>query len=241
MEGKKYADLSQSKCTILDSNSITSTSLTLQSVRGIFAITGCVTILCLLVYLAKYIYENRDNLKIILDSNTTTWSRLSAICKHWDQRYLSSFAFSMEKLNDAGGKSQLGETPLRNSNSVGMASTPSEEEFYDATDEAVDPNSEGGYQECDVELIIGCGDGYCECDNQTCADNCKHTLEGNGTVFVMSAMCVPGTQNCICHIISYFDVPYENRCAVKSTAPAPAPAPALAPTPAPAPAPFLGR
>ncbi|KAH7865219.1 hypothetical protein Vadar_003802 [Vaccinium darrowii] len=152
MEGKKYADLSQSKCTIPDSNSINSTSLTLQSFRGVFMFTGCVTVLCLLVYLAKYTYDNKDHLKIMIsDSSTTTWSRLYAICRHWDQRDLSSYPFSRGKesnlervleLNDVGDSSLFTDAPLSNSNSIGMASTQSEEGLDDATDEVVDPNSE---------------------------------------------------------------------------------------------------
>ncbi|KAH7866518.1 hypothetical protein Vadar_021355 [Vaccinium darrowii] len=152
MEGKKYADLSQSKCTIPDSNSINTTSLTLQSFRGVFIFTGCITVLCLLVYLAKYTYDNKGHLKIMIsDSSTTTWSRLYAICRHWDQRDLSSNLFRREKesnpekvleLNDVGDSSLFIDTPIRNSNSIGMASTASGEELDDATDEAVYPNSE---------------------------------------------------------------------------------------------------
>ncbi|KAH7865526.1 hypothetical protein Vadar_007794 [Vaccinium darrowii] len=152
MEGKKYADILQSKCIIPDSNSINSTSLTLQSFRGIFIFAGFVIVLCLLVYLAKYTYDNRDHLKIMIsDSSTTTWSRLYAICKHWDQRDLSSYPFNREKdpekdpenvleLNDVGDSSLSADTRLKNG--FEMASTPSEEELDDATDESVDPNSE---------------------------------------------------------------------------------------------------
>lgn len=152
MEGEKYADLSRSKCTIPDSNSINSTSLTLQSFRGVFMFTGFVTVLCLLVYLAKYTYDNKGHLKIMIsDSSTTTWSRLYAVCRHWDQRDLSSNLYRREKesnpekvleLNDVGDSSLFIDTPIRNSNSIGMASTASGEVLDDATDEAVYPDSE---------------------------------------------------------------------------------------------------
>ncbi|KAH7866030.1 hypothetical protein Vadar_014471 [Vaccinium darrowii] len=93
MEGKKYADLSQSKCTIPDSNSINSTTLTLQSFRGVFMFTGCVTVLCLLVYLAKYTYDNKDHPE---ESNPE----------------------KVLELNDVGDSSLFTDTPIRNSNSI---------------------------------------------------------------------------------------------------------------------------
>ncbi|XP_057460066.1 glutamate receptor 2.7-like [Actinidia eriantha] len=154
-EGDKILEMERmwfgkDSCTLKEMDSITSSSLTLQSFQGLFAITGCVTVLCLLVYVAQYIYENRDILKRISDSSTTTWSRLCALCRHFDQRDLSSYPFSRKRgtpdrvleLNDAGDSSLFSDTPSlpRNSHSDGIVSTSSEDGMEDSI-EAVDPNS----------------------------------------------------------------------------------------------------
>ncbi|KAF5953155.1 hypothetical protein HYC85_011099 [Camellia sinensis] len=149
-EGRKILDTEQhwlGNTTCPEHNSFTSNSLTLQSFIGLFIITGCVTVLCLIVYIVKYIYGNIDLLKRIWNSSTTTWSRFCALCRHFDQRDLSSYPFSKKRdridqdleLNDIGGSFHFSDAPSfsRNSNSNEMVSPV--EEVDDAI-EGVNPN-----------------------------------------------------------------------------------------------------
>ncbi|CAL5361046.1 unnamed protein product [Camellia sinensis] len=151
-EGRKILDTEQhwlGNTTCPEHNSFTSNSLTLQSFIGLFIITGCVTVLCLIVYIVKYIYGNIDLLKRIWNSSTTTWSRFCALCRHFDQRDLSSYPFSKKRdridqdleLNDISGSFHFSDAPSfsRNSNSNEMVSPV--EEVDDAI-EGVNPNSE---------------------------------------------------------------------------------------------------
>nr|GMD54231.1 glutamate receptor 2.8-like [Ipomoea batatas] len=92
-------------CTGPDSARLGSTSVKLQCFEGLFAITGGITGSCLLVFLVKYVYQNRTCLQTILDSKTTVWSKIVAICRHFDQRDTS--ADPKEKIRDAEG----GEVP----------------------------------------------------------------------------------------------------------------------------------
>lgn len=76
-------------------STMTSNSVTLKSFEGLFAITGSVTATCLLVFLIFYLCKNKHLLqRIIANSSSTTWSRFCAVCRHFDQRDLSSYPFS---------------------------------------------------------------------------------------------------------------------------------------------------
>ncbi|XP_060206070.1 glutamate receptor 2.8-like [Lycium barbarum] len=68
----------------------TSVSVSLQSFKGLFAITGTITSSCVLIFIVSYVYKNRCSLQQILNSRTTTWSKIKEIGRHFDQRDLSS-------------------------------------------------------------------------------------------------------------------------------------------------------
>ncbi|KAK3018304.1 hypothetical protein RJ639_002922, partial [Escallonia herrerae] len=73
-------------------NTITSNSISLESFAGLFGITGCVTTACILLYLVIYLLKNKDLLR-----RSSLWSSLCAMCKHFDQRDVSSYPFSRKK------------------------------------------------------------------------------------------------------------------------------------------------
>ncbi|KAK6140555.1 hypothetical protein DH2020_025699 [Rehmannia glutinosa] len=72
-------------------------SIDLESFKILFGITGGVTTTCLVVFLVSYLYQNREFIHRISNSGTTTWSKIRAICKHFDQRDPKSFRCSREK------------------------------------------------------------------------------------------------------------------------------------------------
>ncbi|KAL2461617.1 Glutamate receptor 2.2 [Abeliophyllum distichum] len=71
-------------------SSITPNSVTLQSFQVLFAITGCVTVSCLVVSLLMYLYQNPGFLQSISDFNVKIWSRIHALCRYFKQIDLSS-------------------------------------------------------------------------------------------------------------------------------------------------------
>ncbi|CAL5361479.1 unnamed protein product [Camellia sinensis] len=115
-------------CIVPEINTSTSNSLTLQSFGGLFAITGFVTILCLVIYISKF----------------------CALCKQFDQRDLTSHPFSKKRdnpdhdleFNHVGDSSSCSDTPSlsRNCNSNGLV-IPLEVEMESAS-EVVDSNVE---------------------------------------------------------------------------------------------------
>ncbi|KAM3325910.1 hypothetical protein P3S67_001036 [Capsicum chacoense] len=82
-------------------NSINSITISLQSFKGLFAITGGVTAVCLLIFIASYLYKYRDFHQRISNSQTTIWSKVVAISRHFDQRPLSSCQ-PQDKLPESG-------------------------------------------------------------------------------------------------------------------------------------------
>lgn len=76
---------------------VTSVSVSLQSFKGLFAITGAITSSCVLIFIASYVYKNRSSLQQILNSRTTAWSKIKEIVTHFDQRDLSSHPSIMER------------------------------------------------------------------------------------------------------------------------------------------------
>nr|XP_017251627.1 PREDICTED: glutamate receptor 2.8-like [Daucus carota subsp. sativus] len=92
-EGKKISIIDP-VCPESGSN-MGSNSVSLESFEGLFAITGSVTATCLAVFLFLYLYKNRLFLqRIVANSSSTTWSKICAVCRHFDNRDLSSFPFS---------------------------------------------------------------------------------------------------------------------------------------------------
>ncbi|XP_049356240.1 glutamate receptor 2.8-like [Solanum verrucosum] len=81
--------------------SMNSITISLQSFKGLFAITGGVTAICLLVFIASYLYRYRDFHGRISNSPITIWSKVVAICRHFDQRSLSSGLSPQDKLPEA--------------------------------------------------------------------------------------------------------------------------------------------
>lgn len=92
-EGKKISEIDP---VCADSGSSTgSNSVSLKSFEGLFAITGSVTATCLVVFLILYLYKNKLLLRrIIANSSSTTWSKICAVCRHFDNKDLLSFPFS---------------------------------------------------------------------------------------------------------------------------------------------------
>ncbi|PIN15248.1 Glutamate-gated kainate-type ion channel receptor subunit GluR5 [Handroanthus impetiginosus] len=70
---------------------ITSTSVSLQSFKTLFGITGGITATSLVVFIVTYMYKNRDFVQTISKSNATFWSKVCAICKHFDERDTKNF------------------------------------------------------------------------------------------------------------------------------------------------------
>ncbi|KAM3267799.1 hypothetical protein P3S67_031784 [Capsicum chacoense] len=82
-------------------DSMNSITISLQSFKGLFAITGGVTAVCLLIFIASYFYKYRDFHRRISNSRTTIWSKVVAVCRHFDQRSLSS-GQPQDKLPESG-------------------------------------------------------------------------------------------------------------------------------------------
>ncbi|KAK4485687.1 hypothetical protein RD792_008331 [Penstemon davidsonii] len=74
---------------------------TLTNFAALFGITGGITTICLLVFMAAFLYKNRDFVqRIISNSSETSWSKARAICKHFDQRDPDSFRSSKYQEED---------------------------------------------------------------------------------------------------------------------------------------------
>ncbi|KAK4361719.1 hypothetical protein RND71_016960 [Anisodus tanguticus] len=69
---------------------VTSVSVSLQTFKGLFAITGAITFSCVLIFIVSYVYKNRCSLQQILNSTNTFWSKIKEIGRHCDQRDFSS-------------------------------------------------------------------------------------------------------------------------------------------------------
>ncbi|MCD7454688.1 Glutamate receptor ionotropic, delta-2 [Datura stramonium] len=83
-------------------DSMNAVTISLQRFKGLFAITGGVTAVCLLIFIASYLYKYRDFHRRISNSRITIWSKVVAICRHFDQRSLSSSRQPQDKLPEAG-------------------------------------------------------------------------------------------------------------------------------------------
>ncbi|KAL3830603.1 hypothetical protein ACJIZ3_019405 [Penstemon smallii] len=68
--------------------------ISLTSFKALFAISGGVTATCLLVFIATYLYKNRDFVQRISNSSTSILSKARALFQHFDQRDPKSFRSS---------------------------------------------------------------------------------------------------------------------------------------------------
>lgn len=73
-------------CNGLQDGTVTSNSVRLQSFRTLFGITGGITSTCVVVFLFRYLYQNRYVVQRISSSSATVWSKIRQVCKHFDGR-----------------------------------------------------------------------------------------------------------------------------------------------------------
>ncbi|KAL8100715.1 hypothetical protein AgCh_032827 [Apium graveolens] len=142
-EGKKMFEIDPI-CS--DPGGTGSNSVSLKSFEGLFAITGSVTATCLAVFLILYLYKNKPLLqRIIANSSSTTWSKICAVCRHFDKKDLSSFPFS-RSIHDSKFRYD-NNSPLSHSTAdfptschVEGATRPIRVGSEDAIDETITPN-----------------------------------------------------------------------------------------------------
>ncbi|KAK4492413.1 hypothetical protein RD792_003218, partial [Penstemon davidsonii] len=85
------------------------TTATLKMFQSLFGISGGIATTCLLVFIATYMYENRDFVRRISNSSTTIWSKARAIGKHFDQRDPKSFRTSKYREDEVNASPSLNE------------------------------------------------------------------------------------------------------------------------------------
>lgn len=73
-------------CSDQDANTETQSSLRVSSFWGLFVITGSVSFLALMIYLALFLYEHRDLLRKHDPGNSVRRHRLSSLAKVYDQK-----------------------------------------------------------------------------------------------------------------------------------------------------------
>ena len=83
-----------------DGSGFTSSSLDFRSFGGLFLITGCVSLLALLVFLVTFLCKEWGELKDAA-SQSTLWRRMVRWAHHFDSRDLSSHTFK-DNMNDGG-------------------------------------------------------------------------------------------------------------------------------------------
>lgn len=105
-EGNKLRDIEskrlekKSNCKA-EADAINSSRLSFRSFAGLFLITGAVSILCLLIFLASFVYKNWGELKSAA-SRGSIWDKMVAWGKYFDQKDLSSQAFRGENGSKKG-------------------------------------------------------------------------------------------------------------------------------------------
>ncbi|KAL2253625.1 UNVERIFIED_CONTAM: Glutamate receptor 2.8 [Sesamum indicum] len=97
-------------------------NIDLHSFKILFGITGAITTTCLVVFLVTYLYKNRDFIQRISSSSTTIWSKVRALCKHFDQRDPKSFRCSRSKEDDENASPNIIVYPIRRSTIVPVES-----------------------------------------------------------------------------------------------------------------------
>ncbi|XP_012856516.1 PREDICTED: glutamate receptor 2.7-like isoform X1 [Erythranthe guttata] len=83
-------------CSKYDSSTEPWKNIELKKFKFLFGITAGITGTCLVVFLATYLYENRDFVQRVSSSNATAWSKLRSISMHFDRRDPRSFRGSGE-------------------------------------------------------------------------------------------------------------------------------------------------
>ena len=106
IEKKWFGD--QTSCPS-DGSSFTSSSLDFRSFGGLFLITGCVSLLALLLFLVTFLCKEWDELKGAA-SRSTAWRKVVHWAHHFDSKDLGSHTFK-DSLNDgeSADSNQVGE------------------------------------------------------------------------------------------------------------------------------------
>ncbi|KAL3819383.1 hypothetical protein ACJIZ3_005288 [Penstemon smallii] len=106
--------------------------ITLTNFAALFGITGGITTICLLVFIASFLYKNRDFVqRIISNSSETSWSKARAICKRFDQRDPDSFRSSKYQEEEDGSPNKTGNP--RSSTVVPLSTMDSNDENGDTS------------------------------------------------------------------------------------------------------------
>ncbi|KAL3825956.1 hypothetical protein ACJIZ3_021985 [Penstemon smallii] len=108
----------------------------LEDFKALYGISGGIVATCLLVFIATYLYTNRDFVQRISNSNTTFWSKARAIGKHFDQRDPKSFRSSKYREDGVDASPSINEN-IRSSTVVPISTT----DLNDANGDT-SPNSE---------------------------------------------------------------------------------------------------
>ncbi|KAK4478598.1 hypothetical protein RD792_014086 [Penstemon davidsonii] len=108
----------------------------LEDFKALYGISVGIVATCLLVFIATYLYTNRDFVQRISNSNTTFWSKARAIGKHFDQRDPKSFRSSKYREDGVDASPSTNEN-TRSSTVVPISTT----DFNDANGDT-SPNSE---------------------------------------------------------------------------------------------------
>ncbi|KAL7100369.1 hypothetical protein ACP275_09G142000 [Erythranthe tilingii] len=86
----------QKTCSKYDPSTEPWKRIELKKFKLLFGITAGITGTCLVVFLATYLYENKDYVQRVSSSNATAWSKLRSISMHFDRRDPRSFRGSGE-------------------------------------------------------------------------------------------------------------------------------------------------
>ncbi|KAL3825959.1 hypothetical protein ACJIZ3_021988 [Penstemon smallii] len=108
----------------------------LEDFKALYGISGGVASTCLLVFIATYLYKNRDFVQRISSSSTTFWSKARAIGKHFDQRDPKTFYSSKYREDGVNVSTSINEN-IRSSTVVPISTM----DFNDANG-GTSPNSE---------------------------------------------------------------------------------------------------
>ena len=85
------------------SNSVPSNRLGLNSFWGLFLIAGIVSLLALIIYIAMFIYQNKEVLMPSSDSAVSTWSRrILDLLRIFNQKDFKSHTFKKDGVNEDG-------------------------------------------------------------------------------------------------------------------------------------------
>lgn len=84
-----------------DSNtSVSSNSLGLESFWGLFLIVGVASALALIVFVARFLHQNKQIWSQHYDTNSSKWRRISKLLEKFNQRDMSSHTFRKMELQN---------------------------------------------------------------------------------------------------------------------------------------------